>query len=813
MAPGGTVDQPIVSTVGDGLGTMAGTSVAAAYAVGQIANVWAANPGLSYQQVIDIIKATARDIDLPGWDAETGAGILDVNAAIDLAQKTDSQIYDPPATILPESWTGEGVVLPLERAANYSTDFTGRIMSSIGANVREAPTTASRIIGSRAFNSAVKFTRWTYGDRVTDIALGTPDERWYYDAEKGGWIASAIVDGNAPGSTALRPIALPKTDPITQPIIPIDTNSAFYQNGRNNPFAYNWIGQCTWYAYGRMLETGLLPTGVKANGLFLGNAEAWRRDAARAGLAVNSSPTPGTRGLVVWPPGVQGGNRQYGHVAFLEEVLADGRIRISESNWAGKKVGDRILTASQYAGLAFIPLENARVNPQFRSPQAKPGQQREYRVRSGDTLSGIALRELGNADRWREIVKADGTKFTEAEARRLSVGLSIYFPTSYISGTGKSSSVAPLSTPEVVEYDPSDLDFSTEYLEEFSEKDDSQSIKNLSSQEKLNRLIDRVKEYSSEYVKEIGEEAIRDVVSSFNEIIDDLKRLPNVNWLGLGQKIFNFVAAKVLGRTPIGRAVLIAGGDKKPTEILQGIFDYVKTSFTNPVEALQQANQLLSDATKAIGDIWNSINKLIDDSKNLQSRIDEAQTAANLDKVAEVFVEFSVSQVLNTAANLLAGKSKLVNSKWKNGLVKPVVLPKIKMNLRHIFSGEIKRRPGKEPKPVGYHTAFSISEGGSVRPKLGKVNQTSTQYKGVYQADIELIDKKTGLSYTKTSTFFPDAWNRIKVTDEIRAAYQDALLNNKIQPNGGWTGVSASGYKIRGYVTNGIINTAYPLLE
>ena len=123
MAPGGTVDQPILSTVGDGLGTMAGTSVAAAYAVGQIANVWAANPGLSYQQVIDIIKATARDIDLPGWDAETGAGILDVNAAIDLAQQTESQIYDPPATILPESWTGEGVVLPLERAANYSTDF------------------------------------------------------------------------------------------------------------------------------------------------------------------------------------------------------------------------------------------------------------------------------------------------------------------------------------------------------------------------------------------------------------------------------------------------------------------------------------------------------------------------------------------------------------------------------------------------------------------------------------------------------------------------------------------------------------------
>jgi murein DD-endopeptidase MepM/ murein hydrolase activator NlpD len=44
--------------------------------------------------------------------------------------------------------------------------------------------------------------------------LGAPDERWYFDAEKGGWIASAIVRGNAPGSSALRPISTtPNPDP------------------------------------------------------------------------------------------------------------------------------------------------------------------------------------------------------------------------------------------------------------------------------------------------------------------------------------------------------------------------------------------------------------------------------------------------------------------------------------------------------------------------------------------------------------------------------------------------------------------------
>jgi surface antigen len=444
MAPGGTVDQPIVSTVGDGLGTMAGTSVAGAYVAGYLGNIWAANPGLSYKQVIDILKATARDINLPGWDEETGSGIIDVNAAVELAQQTEPEIYDSPATILPESWTDEGLVLPLERATNWATNFDAWVVPTKGANVREAPTTQSRIIGTRAYKTNINFSRWTYGERVNDYATGEPDERWYYDAEAGGWIASAIVGGNAPGSTPLPPIDIIKP-PGTGVVI--DLNSPAYQNGRNNPFAYNWIGQCTWYAYGRMLETGLLPAGAKANGWFLGNAEAWRRDADRAGLPRNASPSG--RGLVVWPPGVQGGHRQYGHVAFVEEVFADGRIRISESNWSGQKVSERFLTPAQYSGLVFIPLENVTANPKFPSPPATPGKQREYRVRSGETLSGIAQNELGNANRWREIKKADGATFTDDEAKKILAGQSIYLPI-----TKPTKLSPPITTPETTKTDP-----------------------------------------------------------------------------------------------------------------------------------------------------------------------------------------------------------------------------------------------------------------------------------------------------------------------------------------------------------------------
>ena len=119
----------------------------------------------------------------------------------------------------------------------------------------------------------------------------------------------------------------------------------------------------------------------------------------------------------------------------MEEVYPDGRVRISESNWAGKGISQRTLTPAEYAGLSFVQLENAQTNS-YNAPPATPGQQRQYIVRSGDTLSGIAQRELGDANRWREIQKPGGGTFTEAEARNLPVGQSVYLPVSYQAGPG-----------------------------------------------------------------------------------------------------------------------------------------------------------------------------------------------------------------------------------------------------------------------------------------------------------------------------------------------------------------------------------------
>jgi hypothetical protein len=118
LAPGGTEDSPVLSLAEDGLGTMAGTSVATAQVTGAVSQVWAANPQLSYRQVIEILQATATDLEAPGWDAQTGAGLLDLAAAVQMAQATEGEDYSPVPWAAPDTWSGEGVTTPMERAVD-----------------------------------------------------------------------------------------------------------------------------------------------------------------------------------------------------------------------------------------------------------------------------------------------------------------------------------------------------------------------------------------------------------------------------------------------------------------------------------------------------------------------------------------------------------------------------------------------------------------------------------------------------------------------------------------------------------------------
>lgn len=81
-------------------------------------------------------------------------------------------------------------------------NFSVRVMAkaTAGVNVRALPTTNSAVLRQVWPGQALNCVAWARGPVETDLELGTPDDRWY-EVAGGGWVASALVDGNAPGST------------------------------------------------------------------------------------------------------------------------------------------------------------------------------------------------------------------------------------------------------------------------------------------------------------------------------------------------------------------------------------------------------------------------------------------------------------------------------------------------------------------------------------------------------------------------------------------------------------------------------------
>lgn len=51
-----------------------------------------------------------------------------------------------------------------------------------------------------------------------------------------------------------------------------------------------------------------------------------------------------------------------------------------------------------------------------------------YIIQSGDTLFSVAQQQLGDGNRWGEILKPDGTTFTDQDAANLQVGQEICIP-------------------------------------------------------------------------------------------------------------------------------------------------------------------------------------------------------------------------------------------------------------------------------------------------------------------------------------------------------------------------------------------------
>jgi hypothetical protein len=242
LAPGGTTEHPVLSTVGDGVGTMAGTSVATAEVTGAASQVWAANPDLSYRQVIELLKLTATDIGTPNWDLDTGAGLLNIAAAVQLGLVTAPEVYKPDSFSTPTTWGGAGSVTPTERAADFNGTIQNKLAVQIngGVNIRSGPGTSYSQVGKINSTNELVFDRETQGELVVDPNGEGSSSTWYHLADGRGWMSAVYIQKVSSPTPTPTPAPTPTPTPRPTPA-PTFVVNRFYPTLQKN----SWLGAPT----------------------------------------------------------------------------------------------------------------------------------------------------------------------------------------------------------------------------------------------------------------------------------------------------------------------------------------------------------------------------------------------------------------------------------------------------------------------------------------------------------------------------------------------------------------------------------------
>jgi surface antigen len=91
-------------------------------------------------------------------------------------------------------------------------------------------------------------------------------------------------------------------------------------------------GQCVRWAYTKRPD--IVNRGIRKFAIRDWNARRWADNARKAGFPVDRKARRGD--VAVWQPGVLGAG-SLGHVAFVEKVLGNGGIRVSEVNFNGTR--------------------------------------------------------------------------------------------------------------------------------------------------------------------------------------------------------------------------------------------------------------------------------------------------------------------------------------------------------------------------------------------------------------------------------------------------------------------------------------------
>jgi murein DD-endopeptidase MepM/ murein hydrolase activator NlpD len=90
---------------------------------------------------------------------------------------------------------------PCDAVTTVSPPFTARTV--VETNVRPGRSTSSGFVRKLPPNQTFYFDAWGYGQEILDTGYTPPrpDRRWYKLQNENGWVASAVVSGNAPNSS------------------------------------------------------------------------------------------------------------------------------------------------------------------------------------------------------------------------------------------------------------------------------------------------------------------------------------------------------------------------------------------------------------------------------------------------------------------------------------------------------------------------------------------------------------------------------------------------------------------------------------
>ncbi|MGQ9698000.1 MAG: S8 family serine peptidase [Armatimonadota bacterium] len=188
---------------GTGYAMAAGTSQASPVVAGLAGLIWSVNPELTSDEVIDIIKDTAKDLGAPGWDAEYGYGRVDLGAAVRKAAG-----LGPPRELVatlssPSSWSYLSGVVEIVGTVESSGPVQYTVQLGAGAD----PTVWYDIASGKA-------------DSVREGVLA----RWSTSGVIDGTYSLRIAASDSLGRKAVSPavvVVVDNTPPLVDVLLPM----------------------------------------------------------------------------------------------------------------------------------------------------------------------------------------------------------------------------------------------------------------------------------------------------------------------------------------------------------------------------------------------------------------------------------------------------------------------------------------------------------------------------------------------------------------------------------------------------------------